>query len=139
MVDQLQDDYYIDETSIRRPISNHRSFNLIHLATMLKVDVFIPTTDSYYREAAARVTEQQLDDGPDQRRFFLASAEDTIIAKLDWYRRGGEVSEKQWNDILGVLKVRQGNLDLDYLKRWVGLKNLDDLFDRAVKEAEIRP
>lgn len=138
MVDQLQDDYYVDETSIRRAISNHRSFNLIHLGTMIKVDIFIPASDPYYLEAAARVTEQPLEEGPVHRQFFLASAEDVIIAKLDWDRRGGEVSEKQWNDILGVLKVRQGNLDFDYLKRWVDLKNLDDLFDRALKQAEIQ-
>jgi hypothetical protein len=135
LVDQLQNDYYIDESSIRRAITRHSSFNLIHLATMLKVDIFIPKDDPYDQEVSRRAVVQPLDEGQDARKFLLASAEDVIIAKLDWFRRGGEVSEKQWGDILGILRVQGQNLDFDYLKRWVDQKSLGKLLQRAIDEA----
>lgn len=137
LVDQLQNDYYIDETSIRRAITRHGSFNLIHLTTMLKVDVFIPKGDPYDQEVSRRAAEQPLDEGQDARKFLLASAEDVIIAKLDWFRLGGEVSEKQWSDILGILRVQGQNLDFDYLKYWIDQKNLGELFRRAINQSEI--
>ncbi len=138
LVDQLQNDYYIDESSIRQAITRHASFNLIHLATMLKVDIFIPKGDPYDQEVSRRTVEQPLDEGQDARKFLMASAEDVIIAKLDWFRRGGEVSEKQWSDILGILRVQGQNLDFDYLKHWVDQKNLGELLQRAIDEVDYR-
>ncbi|MGA7195391.1 MAG: hypothetical protein WBW94_17365 [Anaerolineales bacterium] len=61
-------------------------------------------------------------------------AEDTILSKLEWYPMGGEVSERQWRDILGVLKTRAGELDLDYLRKWAGELKVSDLLERALKE-----
>jgi hypothetical protein len=52
------------------------------------------------------------------RVFYVASPEDTILHKLEWYRIGNEISDRQWNDILGVLKVRGKTLDLTYLRQW---------------------
>lgn len=66
----------------------------------------------------------------------FASPEDTILSKLEWYRMGGEVSERQWRDILGVLKTRADELDLDYLRHWAGDLGVNDLLERALKEAE---
>ncbi len=66
----------------------------------------------------------------------LASPEDTILSKLEWYRMGGEVSDRQWRDILGVLKTRSGELDLGYLRTWAGELKVADLLERALKEAE---
>jgi hypothetical protein len=48
---------------------------------------------------------------------------------------GGEVSERQWRDILGVLKTRAGELDLGYLRQWAGELKVSDLLDLALKEA----
>ena len=136
LVENLQTDYYVDETAIRRAIANRGSFNLIHLATMLKLDVFIQGSGDYDEEEARRAIQIPLEDDPQARKFFVASAEDMVIAKLDWYRRGGEISEKQWSDILGILKVQGENLDFDYLKRWAKRKNLSDLLLRARDEAQ---
>ena len=65
----------------------------------------------------------------------FASPEDTILSKLEWYRLGGEVSDSQWRDILGVLKTRAGELDLDYMQKWAIELKVTDLLDRALKEA----
>jgi hypothetical protein len=67
-------------------------------------------------------------------RLHIRYAEDTILAKLDWYRMGGEVSDRQWRDILGVLKTREGELDLDYLRTWAIDLKVADLLERALAE-----
>ena len=65
----------------------------------------------------------------------FASAEDTILSKLEWYRLGGETSERQWRDVLGILKTRAADVDLEYLKRWARDLDVTDLLDRALTEA----
>jgi hypothetical protein len=66
---------------------------------------------------------------------YVTSPEDTILAKLEWYRMGGEVSDRQWRDILGVLKTRAGELDLEYLRQWAADLHVSDLLGRALKES----
>ena len=66
----------------------------------------------------------------------FASPEDTILAKLEWYRLGNEVSERQWRDVLGVLKTRAGTLELSYLQKWADELKVSDLLERALKEME---
>jgi hypothetical protein len=131
---RLQSAYYADDVAIRRGIAGRSSFNLIHLATMLKIDVFIPKGDAYDQEVFRRLGEQSFTEGEGARKFLIASAEDILIAKLHWFQLGAEVSDRQWNDILGILKVQGDKLDYDYLERWVRLKNLEDLLSRALRE-----
>jgi len=71
-----------------------------------------------------------------ERLAYIATAEDIILAKMEWYRQGGEISDRQWRDILGVLKVQAGRLDLDYLQKWAAELNVANLLQRALKESE---
>ncbi len=71
-----------------------------------------------------------------EQKVFTASAEDVILAKLEWYRLGGEISDQQWRDILGVLKVQAGRLDMDYLKQWAVELEVAGLLQRALKDSE---
>jgi len=66
----------------------------------------------------------------------FASPEDTILSELGWCRMGGEVSDRQWRDILGIMKTRAGELDLDYLRQWANDLKVHDLLKRALQEAE---
>ena len=132
---RLREEYYIDELTVGNAVARRGSFNLIHLATMLKVDVFIPKGRAFDREAASRAAPQALEEAEGARAFYLASPEDVILAKLEWYCAGGGVSERQWNDVLGVMRVKAGALDLDYLGRWAGQLGLSDLIERALAEA----
>jgi hypothetical protein len=65
----------------------------------------------------------------------VASPEDTILQKLLWYRKGGGVSERQWNDILGVIKVQGKALDLDYLNEWAKRSGIEDLLSQAFADS----
>lgn len=130
----LQDEFFIDEEMIRESLQQHSSFNVIHRDSMFKVDVFVPQPRPFHQSQLARAQRQT---------FYLeseispnfASAEDTILSKLECYRMGGEVSDHQWRDILGVLKTRAGELDVDYLRKWAGELKVPDLLERALTES----
>ena len=101
-------------------IARKSCFNVIFLPTSFKVDVFVSKDRPYDREAMARAHEDSLDEDSPSERFFLPSAEDVVLSKLEWYRLGDEISERQWHDVLGVLKVNAASLDRRYLERWAG-------------------
>lgn len=131
----LEEDYYLDGDAVREAVERRASFNLIHLATMVKVDVFVLKDRPYDIEAFSRMRAEVLEEDEGARAFFLASAEDTILNKLEWYEMGGRVADRQWRDVIGVLKVQWGRLDLDYLRRWARTLGLLDLLERAIGEA----
>ena len=62
----------------------------------------------------------------------MARAEDTILAKLVWYRKGGEVPDRQWHDVLGVIQVQAGRLDSAYLREWAANLRVTDLLVKAL-------
>jgi hypothetical protein len=128
---RLEDGYYLDPDRIRDAVERRRSFNLIHLATMFKVDVFVSTGRPFDREALSRVRSELLGEGEGARAFALVSPEDIVLVKLEWFRRGGETSERQWSDVQGVLKVHAGRLDGAYLERWADALGVADLLERA--------
>lgn len=126
--------FYVDVASIHDAIIHRSSFNVIHLATMFKVDIFVTKGRPFDRAQFARRQKQVVATEP-VRTAYIASAEDTILTKLEWFRLGGEVSERQWRDVLGVLKVQAGQLDLAYLRRWAAQLKVDDLLEKAIAEA----
>jgi len=133
LVKQLEENYYIDADAVRDAIKRKSSFNAIHLDTMLKVDVFIPKSRLFDQAELGRVQLKILEGS--NRPFYVASPEGTILNKLEWYRMGGEVSDRQWNDILGVLKIQGTNLDMVYLQRWAAVLKVTDLLERALVDA----
>lgn len=128
--------FYVDESSIWRAIERRDSFNLIHLETMVKVDVFLPRVRPFDRQQLARRIAVRISPNAAET-FWILTAEDTILAKLDWFRMGGEVSERQWRDILGVLKTQGEALDVAYLRQWAAALNVAELLERALEEAGI--
>lgn len=130
----LQDDFFIDEEMIADSIHHNSSFNIIHRDSMFKVDIFIPQPRPFQQSQFARAQRQVFELDTEISANF-ASAEDTILSKLEWYRMGGETSERQWRDILGILKTREGELDIEYLRKWAEDLNVTDLLERAFKES----
>ncbi|OQX21639.1 MAG: hypothetical protein BWK80_32680 [Desulfobacteraceae bacterium IS3] len=138
LVKLLESAYYIDEDMILDAIRRCFSFNLIHLETMLKVDVFILKDSSYNNEAFQRRRKDTLDEDENAAEFYLVSPEDIILNKLEWYRLGGGVSERQWNDVLGVIKVQENSLDRHYLRHWASDLKISQLLEQAFCDAGVK-
>jgi len=129
----LQKSFYVASERIEDAVRRRSSFNVIHLETLFKVDVFCVGDEPHARLELQR--RQRFTVAAD-RVLEVASAEDTVLHKLIWYRKGGEVSDRQWGDLMGVLQVQGERLDLDYLRRWAEELKVLDLLERALREAE---
>jgi hypothetical protein len=114
-------------------IRRRASFNISHLATMYKVDVFIADRSDLVREELDRRLAIELGEPP--RRVWVCSAEDIVLQKLDWYEQGNRISDRQWTDVIGVMKVQGRELDLAYLRKWADTKGLRELLEKALREA----
>lgn len=132
----LEKEFYVDIDTINNAITQHSSFNLIHLDTMLKIDVFIHRDQPFSNRVFMRRTEKFVSEDIPEKLCF-PSPEDIILIKLDWYKSTGESLSHQWNDILGVLKVQGVKLDLDYLKTWAKELGVSELLERALEDVGI--
>jgi len=135
-VRELEDEFYIDVEMIAEAVAHRSSFNIIHRESFFKVDVFIPKQRPFVEQQLSRAQRQILSIDP-PAEAWVATPEDTLLAKLEWYRLGGEVSERQWRDVLGILEVQAGNLELDYLHQWANKLNVSDLLERAMKQSAL--
>jgi hypothetical protein len=131
-VSALAGDFYVDADMIRDAIRDRFEFNVLHLATMFKVDVFVPKLDIVARRELARGVRIEVDEG---KSFVVASPEDTIVHKLHWYQLGGEVSERQWTDAVGVVRVRGAALEREYLEETAAALGVTSLLVRLLDEA----
>lgn len=134
-VARLRERYYVDADMISDAIRRRATFNLVHLATMLKVDVFIRKGRPFDAQSFERVLRKPLDSVAGARSFDLTTAEDIILHKLEWYRLGSEISERQWLDLVGVLKVQANAIDVAYLRHWANELEVADLLERALLAA----
>lgn len=131
LVEALGQAYYADEAMIRNAVRHGSSFNLIHQGSMVKIDVFVAKSRPYDASALDRRRRGKIED----LEVDAATPEDVVLSKLEWYERGGRVSERQWGDVVGLLRVHRGALDLAYLRRWAAELRVSDLLDRALGEA----
>lgn len=128
---RLRDEFYVSLDAMFEAIQHRTSFNLIHLATAFKVDIFIPKQRPFDQFQFANRTLLTIATDP-ERTAYVASAEDTILAKLEWFRLGDEVSDRQWRDVVGVIKVQGDRLDLTYLRQRAAELAVADLLEKAL-------
>ena len=121
---------------VKDAIRRRATFNILHLATMFKVDVFVVGADDLLVAEMARKQRMRVLDDP-VAEVFVATAEDMVLQKLLWYRAGGEVSDRQWGDILGVIRTQKERLDLGYLRLWAARKELAAHLQRALAESGV--
>ena len=129
LVSRLSPTFYIDADALRRAIRTRASANLIHQETQLKVDLFIAGGTPLDSRQIARRLRVDLDDG---RHLHVHPPEDILLQKLRWYRQGGEMSDRQWRDILAIVKVQGAALDRDYLDDGARILGVSDLLERAL-------
>ena len=137
-VSALEGAYYVDADMIRDAIQESSSFNVIHLEKMTKADIFIKQKSAWVdMEWSRRLIKSVGGEDTDSISVYVASPEDMILQKLRWFRMGGGVSDRQWGDITGMLKVQQPTLDYAYLKEWGAYLELTDLLALAYDDSGI--
>lgn len=129
--DAICKEFYVDEESMRDAIRRGMSFNVIHFDSGFKFDLFIASRHPLGHEQIAHSTSTNTALlGGDPMQVPVISAEDIILAKLLWYREGGEVSERQWNDLVNLIAVQGDRVDRDYLQQQASRLRIADLLQR---------
>jgi hypothetical protein len=132
-IEAFSREFYVDRGQIEQAITNQTSFNIIHLESSFKIDFFVWRSSGYVEEEFSRRVLEQIDPRTDFAAY-VQTAEDALLSKLAWYRQGGELSENQWRDVIGILKIQTGRLDVGYLQKWAEELGISDLLLRARQE-----
>ena len=131
----LAGDFYVSESAVAAAISRRSFFNAIHLTTGFKVDFFVKGQRQYDDvELGRSVTHQIVADPP--KSAEVKSPEDVVLRKLQWFKDGGGISDRQWKDVLGVLKAQEDRLDTRYLNEWARRLGILDLLEKAFSETQ---
>ena len=133
----LSTDYYIDENMIREAIKNESSFNVIHFQTVFKIDIFVYRENLFQINAIKRSVQKVFDKHDPATLFHFSTLEDTVLNKLLCFKKGGKVSERQWHDVIGMLKVQGSSFDRTYLQKWAQKLELFPLLNKAYQEAGV--
>ncbi len=131
LVASLGEEFYADAEMIRDAIRRRSSFNVIHLATMFKADIFSLQEDAWSQTEMSRAKLQPVEAQGKSQALRFATPEDTLLHKLVWYQLGNQSSDRQWGDILGILQIQGDLLDAEYLNRWTRHLDVAELLRRA--------
>lgn len=129
----LAEDFFVFPSQIATAIARRGSFNIVDKVTCEKVDLFVAGPAILDREQLTRAQRRSLVKGGPL--VSVTSPEMIILRKLDWYRRGGSVSSRQWRDVLGVLKVQGGRLQRTSMVELAHDAGLSGLLDEALEQA----
>lgn len=132
LIEAVSSGYYINEQMVAVAIEHGSSFNLIHYDTGIKVDVFVLTDDPLDRRQMARRQSVEIAEGV---HIWVGTPEDQVLRKLASFRAGGEVSDCQWRDVVAMVRVQWGRLDLGDLRHTAADLGLDDLLEQALSDA----
>ena len=134
-IEEFAADFYADKDQILQALRFRRAFNIIHLTSAYKFDIFPLTDDRFQQQQFARRRyENAAVFGGQSIEIAVATPEDVILSKLVWYKKGGQVSDQQWNDILGVVAMQQQSLDRAYMQEWARHLSVEDLLEAALTE-----
>ncbi len=127
---------YVSEPAVRDAVERRSCFNVIHLPTAFKVDVFVSRGRSFDVAAMHRAAPQLLG-GDRPLTVPIATAEDSIVAKLEWYRLGDEASERQWDDVSRLVALLGDSLDVAHMQQMAASLGVADLLERLLTEPPV--
>jgi hypothetical protein len=134
VVTALGADFEIDTDMLRDALRSSSSCNIFYLPSVMKVALFGRGSSDYDEAEFARRRPVSVGSG---ETLIVKSSEDTVVKKLLWYRQGGGVSDRQWRDVVEVLRVSGPAMDLGYMDGWARRLGLSDLMVRARTESGI--
>jgi hypothetical protein len=132
LIAALGSDFYADAEAARRALAQKSSFNVVHLSSGVKVGVFVLGDGAFDRSEFDRAEQTRLR-GEENVLVRVKTAEDIILRKLQWCRLAGEVSDRQWGDVVGCLEA--GRRDVGYLRHWARELEVSDLLELALSQA----
>jgi len=132
LAERLRARFYVDEDRMRHAVERKTSVNAIDLTSGFKIDLFIKGDGEFDELELRRSVTAELPQ-PGGRRVPIKSAEDIVLRKLQWFREGAEISDRQWNDVLGILRVQGDRLDDAYLDTWAERLGVEELLAKARK------
>jgi hypothetical protein len=124
---------YVSRDTMIDAVRTGGTFNVIEISSAMKIDIFVAGSDAFDRERLRRRVGITFSSGPQATTLFVDTAEDTILRKLEWYRRGGESSERQWRDVMGIVNAQRSNLDRTFLRDWATALGVADLVERVLE------
>ena len=126
-------EFYVSGPAVRFAVEQRSCFNLIHLPTAYKVDVFVSRGRPFDQAAMARAMPQALS-ADDSLRVPVATPEDSIVAKLEWFRLGDESSQRQWDDVSRLVALHGPALDVAHMRLMAESVGVIDLLNRLLAE-----
>ena len=135
LVSELGTAFEVDTDMLRDALLHGRSCNIFFLPSVTKIDLFAVGPDPYdqvefRRRRPVSITESEV--------LVVKSPEDTVLRKLLWYREGGSVSERQWRDVVEVLRVSGPDMDEAFLDDWAKRLGIHEQLERAKRDSESR-
>ena len=135
LLERVAAEFYVAVDSARVAIRNQSSFNLVDTASALKVDLFVLGDGLLDRMQIERRVLVEVPGAPGG--IWVTAAEDQVLRKLDWYRQGDRVSDRQWRDVVGILRVHHETIDRAYLTSTAHVLDLGADLEEAFRQAEV--
>ncbi len=130
----LLPDYYVAEDAARDAVRTGGTFNAVHAGAGVKIDFFVAGADAFEHERLRTRIGVTIGALPTQT-LWMDTAEHTVLRKLEWYRRGGEVSDRQWRDVRAIIALQGDKLNRDTLSRWASVLGVSDLLARCLDDS----
>ena len=131
LVQELGSEFDIDPDALNDAIRTGRPVNIFYLPVFTKIDLFVRGYDPYDE---AEFSRRRAIEPVSGEQIQASSPEDNLLWKLRWFRKGGEVSDQQWRDVLGLIRVSGDTMDVGYVRTWARAHAVEDLLERALSQ-----